>query len=504
MSQCLKPTTNHNGSPPAEAFAALVMRLNAVTALSEVIELSVHGAMDLLQGDAASLWLTDGDSRQLSCRYQTDDPVRLRCSGTAILPLKVGCVVLGVIHVHFRARDPHPAPEAIAYGEAIACQCALAVERATLYEQERAARSEAEARAEHFQTLISIISDGVTVVDGRGEVILRNQRSAEITGVTGPDPVSGEEYPCPSVLGPDGEPVAADQTPVGRVLRGDTVRDEEIIIRRHDGSERSVIWSGGAVRDASGAVALAIISFRDVTGERQLEMAKDQVMQVLAHELRNPLAAASGLIQLVAERYRTADPGWVEEHLRLAGLELARLDGLTNDILAGYQVSQGRLLLTLQPLDLADVVQKAAAQYGWGAPTHRFIVEFPAEPPIRLNGDARLLTQVVGNLLSNAFKYTPPEGTVRLCRTLEPGAVVLRVEDSGVGIPQDQLEGVFRGFYRATNLQGRPGGLGLGLYVSRHIARSHGGDLWAESRPGGGTAMCLRLPLDGPGPGLAT
>lgn len=538
--RALKPRPRTASMSEAEAFANLVMRLNAASSLPEVIELAVQGTKVLLKGDDASLWLVEPDGDRLCCHYETDNlgsfgaqvvvadypnttqalsqcrPVyvslvtveeagraflnQLGLWGAIILPLVAGGHGLGVIYIYFRSMNYHPAKESIAFGETIARQCALAVERATLYEQERLARAEAELRAGHFQALISTISDGVTIVDGDGEIVLRNQRSAEITGVSGTVPNDDGEHPCASVIGPDGNPVAAELTPVGRVLAGEVVQNQEILIRRHDGTERTVVWSGGAIRDESGAVALAIITFRDVTEMRRLEAARNQFLQVLAHELRNPLAAAMGLVELTAQRLPEVGHDWVVERLSLAGAELERLRFLIGEIISGYQISAGRLPLNLKGLDLVRVVEKASRPYIAGFASHRITVTGPSHA-VPVQGDEPRLVELIANLLSNSVKYTAAGGRIWVSTTLEPAGDapawgVVRVADEGIGIPPDQLEAVFEGFYRASNLKDlQPGGVGLGLYISRDIARRHGGELWAENRPEGGTAICLRLPL---------
>jgi len=239
---------------------------------------------------------------------------------------------------------------------------------------------------------------------------------------------------------------------------------------------------------------------------RRLEQAKSDYLQVLAHELRNPLTAARGLVELVrmtlrraGEREQPADHSrQVMEYLNLAEVELERLQRLISDIITGYRISSGRLPLELEPLNLISVIEQATAPYSRGVfRTNLVVEEFPAAD-IPVMGDAHRLVEVLTNLLDNAVKYSPPDAPITVRVILEPGSVVAQVEDQGIGIPPEQLERVFEGFYRGSNLQGKqPGGMGLGLYVSRDIARRHGGDLWAANRPGGGTIVSLRLPLDG-------
>ena len=240
---------------------------------------------------------------------------------------------------------------------------------------------------------------------------------------------------------------------------------------------------------------MAVISFRDVTALRELERAKDEFLQVLAHELRNPLAAASGIIELVRRRLGAGDAERATEYLALAETELARLGNLTGEIISGYQVSSGRLPLNMKDMDLVEVLVRAAAPYVHGAPDHDIRVADNPPGGLPVYGDDKRLVEAVANLLSNAVKYSPKGSRVWVSSSRVEGHVYVRVEDEGIGIPADQLEAVFEGFFRGRNLSNRqPGGLGLGLYISRDTIRRHGGDLWAENRPGGGTVMTIKLP----------
>ncbi len=355
-------------------------------------------------------------------------------------------------------------------------------------------RREARRRASQLRLLIENLAEGVVIVDDRGKVLLMNRAAGEILGL-GPTVHPRGRFE-PEVFRLDGRPLPAEDWPLQAPLRGVAPPDEEFLIERPDGTRRQVASNYGVLRDEQGKVVLVVATFWDVTELRRLERAKDDYLQVLAHELRNPLAAAYGLVQLVRGGLSPENRDRAGEHLRLAEAELRRLDRLVQEIITGYRVSSGRLPLDLSPLDLRDVVAEAVApgQALYGA---NFTVEDLPAGRFCLMGDRKRLVEVLANLLSNALKYSPPDSPIRL-RAVPAGArsVVVEVEDRGIGIPPDQLDRVFEGFYRATNLPERePGGIGLGLYISRDIARRHGGDLWAENRLGGGTVMRLRLPL---------
>lgn len=369
------------------------------------------------------------------------------------------------------------------------------VERAELLAREQAARAEAERQTAQIKALLANLGEGVTIRDANGRIVLRNRKAAEITGVADEEAATIDCYPHPVQFQADGSPVPPGRELLSRIARGESIDDEEYVFRRKDGKEVRVAYTSGAVKDEDGRVTMSVTAFRDVTELRRLERSKDEFLSVMAHELRNPLAAAAGLLQLSIRRLAPEAEQQVGRHLRLALIELDRLGGLISDIITGYRVSSGRLPLKLERVDLGGIVRDSVAPYE-GSSDHKWLVSPEVGADLPVWGDGQRLTEVLANLFSNAVKYSPPSSRIWVHIDRCPDSVVVRVEDEGIGIPPDQLERVFDGFYRATNLNNRqPGGIGLGLYISRDVARRHGGDLWAETRPVGGTVMCLRLPL---------
>lgn len=233
---------------------------------------------------------------------------------------------------------------------------------------------------------------------------------------------------------------------------------------------------------------------RDVTELRHLEHAKDELLQVLSHELRNPLQVIKGLLQMLRLKSQHLAKHEIEQRLDLMDRQVNRLVYLVNDILAAHRASNPRFRMHFRPTDLAALLEKALSPFIMNDSGHQIVVEIPKHIPVTVNPEG--ISRVLNNLMSNALEYTPPGKHVWVSVQLEEGSVLLMVADEGVGIPPERIERVFDGFCRGERLADwRTGSIGVGLYVSRSIARRHGGDLWAEARPGGGTIMCLRLPL---------
>jgi signal transduction histidine kinase len=226
---------------------------------------------------------------------------------------------------------------------------------------------------------------------------------------------------------------------------------------------------------------------------------KDEFISILGHELRNPLAAMQSGIELL----RNASPAesklpWARDLLQR---QLRHLKRLIDDLLDVTRITSGRVQLQRETLDLRKVIEHSmdAARPMVAERTHTLNVRLPPEPLV-LDGDPVRLTQVFGNLLTNAAKYTEPGGTIDLAAEIEPGpprSVTVRVRDTGAGISEDMLDRVFELFTQADQKDTRTQtGLGIGLALVRALADLHGGSVHATSEgPGCGAEFVVRLPL---------
>jgi PAS domain S-box-containing protein len=253
--------------------------------------------------------------------------------------------------------------------------------------------------------------------------------------------------------------------------------------------------------DTNGGIACY---FRDITERKHAEEAlraadrrKDEFLAVLGHELRNPLAPLrSGVELLELARDR---PELIESIRVMMQRQLGHLVHLVDDLLDLSRITRGDIRLQQVVIELETAV---AAAVELTRPLidergHRLTVEAAAEP-IHVRGDFERLTQIVGNLLGNAAKYTPPGGTIEVRTESSERHALVRVRDTGYGIPREQLEQVFEMFTQVPEhrRQVGGGGLGIGLALSRRLAELHGGTLQATSEGlGAGSEFSLRLPL---------
>jgi len=223
---------------------------------------------------------------------------------------------------------------------------------------------------------------------------------------------------------------------------------------------------------------------------------KDEFLAMLAHELRNPLAAIT-TAHAILDRYPARDPA--EQRARaIAARQTAQLGRLVDDLLDVSRVMHGTIVLHREPVDLTELVIQATelAREVKLRTRERRLTFFPPGP-LPVDGDRTRLLQVVSNLLDNAIKYTGHGGAIDLALTEEAGEVVLRVRDDGVGIDPAALGNVFDLFYQApTAIDRSSGGLGIGLTLVRTLMQLHGGTVRARSEgEGRGTEVELRFPV---------
>ena len=268
---------------------------------------------------------------------------------------------------------------------------------------------------------------------------------------------------------------------------------------------RWTLWTNRALSfDERGRCIEAQSTGIDITDRKEAEEAlreanrrKSEFLAVLGHELRNPLAPLSAGIELLQQPTISFES--IVKVRAMMKRQLDHLSRLVEDLLDLSRISRGDVVLRKASLDMRDVVD-AAVELCMPAIVerqHRLVVE-TGRLPLPAEGDFQRLTQVVGNLLSNAAKYTEPGGEITISAGIEADNVVVRVRDTGFGLPPDQLDSLFDMFTQVREHRERTGGggLGIGLALSRQLVNRHDGTIEAKSDGLGlGSEFIVRLPL---------
>jgi signal transduction histidine kinase len=227
---------------------------------------------------------------------------------------------------------------------------------------------------------------------------------------------------------------------------------------------------------------------------REDDRRKDEFLAMLAHELRNPLAAIDGAVQVAQGADADEQLAWARE---VIGRQTKQLSRLIDDLLDVSRITQGKIQLRKEPLDLAGALARAVESVRPQVDARRHALEVDVGTgPLPIEADPSRLEQVLGNLLTNAAKYTPDGGRIRLSARREGGEVVVEVADDGVGIDPEMLPRIFDAFTQVEQTIDRSqGGLGIGLTLVRRLVEMHGGSVAARSGgPGRGSTFTVRLP----------
>ncbi len=369
------------------------------------------------------------------------------------------------------------------------------------------------ASEERYRSLFDLGPFAVYTCDGAGVIQQFNRRAAELWGRE-PAPGDTDERFCGSfkLFRPDGSFMPHGQCPMAEVVSGilAQVRDAEVLIERPDGSRITVIVNIRPLMSAQGDLSGAINCFFDITERKRNEelsreyvaqladadRRKSEFMAMLAHELRNPLATIHAALQV--QKLSSGDARAAQAVIKLMERQVSHLVGLVDDLLDMNRVSRGKIQLRRGRVELASVVHAAVetAQALIDRLGHKLILALPPEP-IWLNADPLRLTQVLGNLLNNASKFTGDEGTIHLDVALRGDQAEIRVRDNGAGIGADQLPFIFDMFMQAEVPMERLGtGLGIGLALVRSLVEMHDGTVEAHSAGVGfGSEFVVRLPI---------
>lgn len=215
---------------------------------------------------------------------------------------------------------------------------------------------------------------------------------------------------------------------------------------------------------------------------------RDEFLSIAAHELRTPLTSMA----LSVDALSRATPEVAPKSAKIKK-QIRRLNQLVETLLDVSRISEGRVSLQREPMDLSRVVSDVAARFKEELNGEAHLVEAKIEPGVHGEWDPLRVEQIAINLLSNAVKYGGGK-PVEISLRKEDGAAVLDVADQGIGIEPEHLERIFGKFERAVSVDSY-GGLGLGLYISRQLVAAHGGELSVESKPGEGSVFRVKLPL---------
>lgn len=329
------------------------------------------------------------------------------------------------------------------------------------------------AETAKLQAVVDNATDGICVVDARGNVLLWSPAAQAITGIT------DVAAPWPPILR---SIIAVPADTVGHLLEFDRADEQTVTLH--------------VTRvDVYGSAATSVITIRDMTRERRAERLKSDFIATISHELRTPITPIRGYADLLKRRWDRMSLEKRESVLDTIAERADHLARLVDDLLMAARAdTETALRVDTATIDVVAVANDAAKAF----PEVDGRLRIAETSPLLVTADRTRVMQIIGNLVGNALKYTPAGSPIDIAFRAVDEWVEVSVTDHGGGIAENEQEKVFERFYRIEDpLTMRTGGSGLGLHISRQLARAMGGDVTLNSSPGHGCTFVLRLRTEG-------
>ncbi|MEM8835760.1 MAG: ATP-binding protein [Planctomycetota bacterium] len=353
--------------------------------------------------------------------------------------------------------------------------------------------AELRAQRNERETVLRSVGDGLLALDPRQQVLSLNRAAESMLGVRESD-VRGRPL-REAILHPELIHFLHDAQAANKTI------SEELTLSGPDG--RSVRATANALANATDEQVGLLLVLSDLTEVRRLEAVRADFAANVSHELRTPITNIKGYVETLLDT-PPAEPEQRDRFLRVVQRNADRLGEIVSDMLTLTRLERPEATsdLATAPVRVADVVASVCREYTLSEHGVRCDVRTDVPDELSMFVNRQLVEQALGNLITNAMKYGPPEGPVYVsARATTPidgrGMVELAVKDSGPGIAEEHLPRLFERFYRVDKARSRDeGGTGLGLAIVKHIALIHGGRVLVESRLGEGSTFRVILPSE--------
>jgi signal transduction histidine kinase len=380
--------------------------------------------------------------------------------------------------------------------------------RRALADQERLAKM-ANHSAELLNSTLNSMDVAVNVLDAEGGTILRNAAAEEIVesqtrGVrtqAGSIILSIDGYHADGVT-----PFLPAENPIRKAMAGTTTHNELVLLGDPGDDQRAISLSAYPLSGPGPLDGHVMIFASDVTEMQALLRQRDDFISTVSHELRTPLTSILGYADLATEEFHALQGGRAElagsplgDYLDVIERNSEQLLGLVEDLLLERQAQAGRLMLTRSKFSLDSLAKQIAESMQPALRRRDMHIEVSADDRVVIDADQRRIAQVLDNLVMNAIKYGNDGGNVAIEVTAHDGVAEVTVIDNGPGMTPRELSQLFVPFFRGTTARASSQrGTGLGLTVVRRILDAHCGTITAESEPGCGTTMRIRIPHEPP------
>ena len=350
------------------------------------------------------------------------------------------------------------------------------------------------AALEQEKAALLAIGDGAVITDANGKITFANKTFEDLLGWKSEEIVERDLAEVMLMEDEVGNAVLLDQQPIVLALATHKKVDITARLVQKDKKKFSAALTATPIL-LEGKTTGAILVFRDITKEKEVDRLKDEFVSIASHELRTPLTAIDGLVSMILDGEYGAINKELKQPLEDVNTSSERLIHLVNDLLNLSRIHAGRLKYTLTEFDLSKNTYPIVKTLGIIAEDNKLTLKTGSLENTMVQADADKFVQIVDNLIGNALKYTDKGGITISSRIAGEKAEVY-ISDTGIGIAKEDQQKLFGQFQQLDSGKGRPQGTGLGLHISREMIRKMGGDLWIEkSEIGKGSTFAFSLPI---------
>ncbi len=429
------------------------------------------------------------------------------------IPLTVENRIIGMLSL-FDEREGAFDADLLQVTTMIADYAAVALENVRLRERERALWRDAEMGRERLELILNSMAEGLLITNAEGAITSLNN-SAQHLLFQAHLPLEETSTPLRRLAAFNHAQWLTDLADIiDRALAGDIIMGHELVADASDEAVPLTLSISAAPlydRQSLQTRILGVVAvLNDITSHKQLEKLKDEFVSVVSHELRTPLTTIKGytqhLIRRIERRLRgisATQPAQtmaeLPENYDLRSLHIVQsqtdhLERLVNDLLDLSRVQWGELHLQYSSFYLADVLAESVRQVQISADQHTILLDIEAQDS-KLVADKLRVSQVIGNILDNAVKFSPQGKQVTVTLKEQENDYLVSISDRGIGVSPDHFDHIFERFYRVRNTASRQySGIGMGLYIAKTIVEAHGGRIWLSSSPGTGSTFYFTLP----------
>jgi PAS domain S-box-containing protein len=350
------------------------------------------------------------------------------------------------------------------------------------------------------EAIISSVGDGLIITDKEAKILLMNPAAANMLKLDPKAAIGKGLIETVPAADRNGDIVPPPNRPLLTVLstgQSFTNHTANFYIRSDKSKFPAAITTSPII--LNGEIIGAIITFRDVTHEREVDRMKTEFISLASHQLRTPLSAIRWFLEMLLD----GDAGPLNEEqtkfINNINDSTLRMIALVNDLLNISRIESGRIIIEPKPTHLPDLLNEVIEEFKlkYQAKRQKVIVSFHPDLP-KINVDPNLIRAVYLNLLNNAIKYSPENGEITIMISKNNGEIISQISDNGYGIPQKEQHMVFQKFFRGSNIVKRVrDGTGLGLYLVKSIIESSYGKIWFKSEEEAGTTFWFSLPVSG-------